>query len=402
MKFKKKNKIKQITSIDLFAGAGGMTLGFEQAGFQTLAAIENYPSCVEALNHNFPNLKVFPEDIRAIKSKNILNRCGLKRGELDVVYGGPPCQGFSIIGLRDRNDKRCGLIFEFHRIVSELQPKSFVMENVPGMISADNGKFLKKLLELLENDGYKITTPIQILDASEFGVPQARKRVFIVGIRDDIGLTFKYPNPTHRSLRINGNGNKRVNQFGDKLDQLPYCPSVRDAISDLPCVDRYDHLIDLDTIAYDKNPESDYAKIMRGAMDDTDSEYSAPIDWNKQICTGCRRTVHGKVLTGRFKETVPGQTVPISRLYKLKWDDVANTLRAGTPRERGAYSSPRPVHPEQPRVITVREGARLQSFPDWHRFHPTKWHGFMQVGNAVPPLLARAIAKELKKVLFGL
>jgi len=390
-----KSSSSKPTSIDLFAGAGGLALGFKQAGFQTRLFSDNDESCIEALDQNFPDVPIIDEDIRQVSGKDILDKSGLAFGELDVLLAGPPCQGFSLIGLRDRNDERSGLIYEFRRIVKEIKPKTIVMENVPGILSAEKGAFINELVRLLKIDGYRILSPLQILTASHFGVPQERKRVFLLGVRKDLKGDLSYPKRTHYSPR------EQSGQFDPEylFPGLKRCPSVWDAIHDLPVIDDYEHLVEDDTTPYTTDPQSAYARVMRGMTRDKQSKSHAPKKWDKLICTGCKRTVHGPVLTERCKNTPQGQTLPVSRLYKLKWDDVANTLRAGTPRERGAYSSPRPIHPEQPRVVSVREGARLQSFPDWHRFHPTKWHGFRQVGNAVPPLLARAVAKEIYSFL---
>ena len=398
-KEKNSKKTKKPILIDVFAGAGGMSLGFEEVGFRSVAGIENDPTCVDCLKTNFPNMHIISEDVSRISGRDVLADLGLAQGEVDVVGGGPPCQGFSLIGLRDRNDPRSGLIFRFHELVAAIQPKVFVMENVPGIMSTHKGKFLKDFVKLMEGDGYRIVHPIRILNAATYGVPQARRRVFVIGVREDLDIDLSYPEPTHVPPRYLANqltlphglinGNKRT-------------PTVRDAISDLPEVDRYDHLIESDETPYTSKPKSQYARMMRGLEKDKGSLLPIPKGFNREICTGCRRTVHGPVLIKRFSETQPGKVVPISRLYKLDWDSVSNTLRAGTPRERGAYSSPRPVHPKQLRVVTVREGARLQSFPDWHRFHVTKWHGFRQVGNAVPPLLARAVANSVKAGLLEL
>ncbi len=368
--------------VDLFAGVGGLSLGFAWAGFHSSLHVENDRTCVEALEKNFPNTPIIDKDIRTVTVAQIRKHFPKPKSEVDFVIGGPPCQGFSLIGLRDPNDPRSGLIFEFHRIVSELRPKFFVMENVPGIISANKGAFLAKLIDLLEGDGYKIQKPITTLVASDFGVPQERKRVFIVGVRSDIDFEFKYPKPTHKKSN------------STDLQKLPLTPNVFESISDLPDVERFPHLVEGDTVAYTGEPAHAYVQFLRGETKFAGLRLVRPKNWNKLHCTGCRRTVHGPVLTKRFIETEHGKVVPVSRLYKLDPNKVATTLRAGTPRERGAHSSPRPVHPFVPRVITVREGARLQSFPDWHQFHHTKWHGFRQVGNAVPPLLAYNIAKQ--------
>lgn len=378
-------------AIDLFAGVGGLSLGLKMANIEPLIGIENDKSCIEALNYNFPSKIIIGKDIRNISKNEMLDYLGSI--EVDVLAGGPPCQGFSLIGLRDPNDERSRLVFEFIRFAKELQPKFIVMENVPGMLSAQGGEFIKELINVFDEVGYNIRLPIKVLNAADYGVPQNRKRVFILGSRKDIKILPEYPLPTYMNIREN-----KVDIF---LGNLPKTPTVLEAIGDLPNIDNYDHLVEDDEVLYEIEPVSEYAKIMRGYID---SHFSIldKNNWNSKICSGCRRTVHGEVLTNRFKNTKQGDTAPVSRLYKLIEHDVANTLRAGTPRERGAYSAPRPIHPHFPRVVSVREGARLQSFPDWHRFHKTKWHGFRQVGNAVPPLLAMAVSKEIYKCLIQL
>lgn len=376
------------TAVDLFAGVGGISLGLKMAGIDPAVGVEFDESCIEALHHNFPEKTVIGKDIRQVSSDEI--RESLKGKELDLLAGGPPCQGFSLIGLRDPNDERSRLVFEFIRIARELQPKFLMMENVPGMLSAQKGDFIKEVVKLIEEAGYNVRLPIKVLNAAEYGVPQNRKRLFILASRKDLNILPNYPTPTHLNLR---------DLKDDYFTTLPKTPSVGEAIFDLIDIDKYDSLIEEDEIFYEKKPHTTYAKMMRGELPDSPYANLYKNTWNPQVCTGCRRTVHGEVLTQRFIETKQGQTAPVSRLYKLIENDVANTLRAGTPRERGAYSAPRPIHPILPRVISVREGARLQSFPDWHRFHKTKWHGFRQVGNAVPPLLAYAVGKEIKKCL---
>lgn len=390
---KKQNLNEKFKVIDLFAGAGGLLLGFEQAGFETISANENDPKAVEMLRFNYPWVKVIEKDIHHISGKDLMGT--LKPGEVDVLVGGPPCQGFSLIGLRKKDDPRNDLVFQFIRMLEEIRPRTFLMENVPGMLSVEKGLFVNELVKRFEEVGYIVKQPIKVLHADEYGVPQKRSRVIIIGWRRDLQMNIQYPEPTHISPRRKNRNGAQGDLFNKDLKATP---TVKDAILDLPDIDSYKYLIETDSTKYKKKPTSEYAKIMRGELFDSD-DLSVRQKWDKETCTGCRRTVHGKVLAKRCKDTPQGKTLPVSRLYKLKWDDVANTLRAGTPRERGAYSSPRPIHPFHPRVVSVREGARLQSFPDWIRFHPTKWHGFRQVGNSVCPLLARAIAKEIKKSL---
>jgi DNA (cytosine-5)-methyltransferase 1 len=214
--------------------------------------------------------------------------------------------------------------------------------------------------------------------------------VFLIGTRKDLNFHAAIPEATHFSARKKLLGIR--NEKG-----LPISPTVYDAIADLPEINEYDHLINEHVVLYDKPAHSEYSKMMRGLGPKANFFGSIPKGWDKSLCSNCKRVEHGPVLTKRFLETAQGTTVPVSRLYKLEWQNTANTLRAGTPSSRGSYSSPRPVHPETPRCISVREGARLQGFPDWFNFHPTKWHGFRQVGNSVSPLVAKAVAEAIRK-----
>ncbi len=376
------------TSIDLFAGVGGLTLGFRAAGIHTSHAVDIEASCAEVFPRNFPEVEFIQRSVAEFTDLEIE---ALAPNGIDVVAGGPPCQGFSLIGLRDPDDERSKLVFEFRRFVNILRPKYFVMENVPGMLSAERGRWIEELIKQLDGDGYTVSDPT-ILNASEFGVPQERKRVFLLGTRKDISAHLEAPVPTHWSPRTKNIGENGVS------GRIAFI-SVRDAIEDLPDIEKHDRLIEEHTVAYDKEPHSEYARMMRGVGNFKNFFGVPPLDWDPSICSNCKRIVHGEVLRGRFLETPQGVTVPISRLFKLKWDDVANTLRAGTPSSRGSYSSPRPVHPEEPRCVSVREGARLQGFPDWFDFHPTKWHGFRQVGNSVSPIVAKAVGEKIIEAL---
>lgn len=377
-----------INSIDLFAGVGGLTLGFRAAGIHTSHAIDIEASCAEVFPTNFPNADFIKKSVADFSNSEIER---LATSDVDVVAGGPPCQGFSLIGLRNPDDERSKLIFEFRRFVQVLRPKYFVMENVPGMLSAEKGRWVELLVTQLEADGYSISDPV-VLNATEFGVPQERKRVFLLGTRKDIFSHLEAPKATHWSPR------SKIDQ-SDKGSLLHKYVSVREAISDLPNIEAHDRLIEEHEIPYDKAPKSEYARMMRGIGNFRSYFGEPPQNWEPKICTNCKRIVHGEVLRQRFLETPQGETVPVSRLFKLKWDDVANTLRAGTPSTRGSYSSPRPVHPEELRCISVREGARLQGFPDWFVFHPTKWHGFRQVGNSVSPIVAKAVGEKIVEAI---
>jgi DNA (cytosine-5)-methyltransferase 1 len=210
-----------------------------------------------------------------------------------------------------------------------------------------------------------------VLNAADFGVPQDRRRLFLIGTRPDLPAPH-YPQP-------------RPNQA-----------NVAEAIGDLPNADDFAVLRTSDEVSTIWETHSSYARQLRG-FDRDPHDYSYPRPYDPHLLTSSLRTAHTPGSRARFSATLPGKTEPISRFRRLAADGLCNTLRAGTDSARGAHTSPRPIHPLFPRVITVREAARLHSYPDWFRFHATKWHGCRQIGNSVPPLLARAIASEILK-----
>ncbi|HEY9612668.1 DNA cytosine methyltransferase [Allocoleopsis sp.] len=387
-------------AIDLFAGAGGFSLGIEQAGFDVAVAVEYDPIHAGVHAFNFPQTKVLCADVAQLSGQDIQKAVGewaaknektsgrgshrLSKVPIDLVFGGPPCQGFSTIGKRQIDDVRNTLVFEFCRLVKELQPRYFVMENVPGLRMAKYSHILERLMSEFKAAGYELTEPVQVLNAANFGVPQQRRRLFILG--SQVGLNkLAYPEPELRS-------------------PSEYI-TVKDAIADLPNLDDFAELHKTDCIPLtpaqiDQMHEQAtlYVQKLRNLTSDfTNFAYSRW--WNSQLLTSSMQTQHTETSIERFKETPAGKLEPISRLRRLDWHKPCHTLRAGTGSDRGAYTSPRPIHPEYPRVISVREAARLHSFPDWFRFHITKWHGFRQVGNAVPPLLARALGDQILAAL---
>ncbi|MEB3279893.1 MAG: DNA cytosine methyltransferase [Lyngbya sp.] len=375
-------------AVDLFAGAGGMTLGFEQAGFDVLAAVEIDPIHCLVHEYNFPLWSVLCQDISELSADEIRTSSKIKNQEIDVVFGGPPCQGFSLIGKRLLEDPRNLLVFHFVRIVVELQPKYFVFENVKGMVSGKHQTFIQELINKFAYSGYKVQQPYQVLNAAYYGVPQNRERLFILGCREDLPLPH-YPEPTFKPP---------LSKVAKCYSHLPPSPTVRDALQDLPDIENYPELSQQDWADVCFYKPSFYGKILRGLVKNP-NDYSYPRQYNSQQLTCSLRTEHTIESIERFAQTPPGKTEPISRFHKLNPDGLCNTLRAGTPSSRGAYTSPRPIHPFTPRCITVREAARLHSYPDWFRFHVTKWHGFRQIGNSVPPLLAQAVASEIIKLL---
>ena len=373
---------RQPIAIDLFCGAGGMSLGFEQAGFDVVAAVDADPVHVATYAQNFPECCTLQADLSVLSGEELRSQAGLATRQIDVVFGGPPCGGFSMIGRRRANDPRNELLLHFARLVGELSPSCFVVENVEGLLKGPARSVLDAFVSRVGGAGYAVMTPFVSLDASDFGVPQTRRRVFVVG-SDISSWTFSYPTPT----------------FG--VDGAARRTTVWDAIGDLPSVDESDELLASDVYCGELHQaQSTYARILRGELADPDDR-SLREPGARDGLSGCLRTVHKAETVERFAATRPGCYESTSRFYRLSRDGFCPTLRAGSGREHGSFTAPRPIHPVQPRCITVREGARLQSFPDWVQFHPTKWHGFRQVGNAVPPLLARAVAVAVRDALPG-
>lgn len=377
---------KRPIAVDLFAGAGGMTLGFEQAGFDVLAAVEIDPIHCAVHEYNFPFCSVLCKSVEDTTGKEIRDRSNIGNSEIDVVISGSPCQGFSLMGKRVFDDPRNSLVFHFNRLVLELQPKFFVMENVRGITVGEHKQILKALIDEFKIKGYQVEENYQILNATYYGVPQARERLFLIGARDDVDLP-KYPQAITKPVNTSKLKSKH-------LSNLPICPTVWEAIGDLPEVEKYSDLLTKDWIIAEYGKASNYAAILRNINTLAD-DYSYDRLFDSRLLSSSLRTKHSQATIERFAATVQGEREPVSRFHKLHPAGVCNTLRAGTDKYRGSFTSPRPIHPFTPRCITVREAARLHSYPDWFRFHVTKWHGFRQVGNSVPPLLAKAVAAEI-------
>lgn len=402
-------------ALDLFSGAGGFSLGFEQAGYDVLASVEYDPIHCAVHAFNFPRTQILCDDIRTIRADAVRSAvaCGWRRhersgewdGEIDVIIGGPPCQGFSVIGKRQYDDVRNELVFSFSRLVAQLRPRHFVMENVPGMTSLVAGpepgspRLLDVLLDELKSHGYEVAPPT-ILNAAQFGVPQQRQRLILLGARFGCELpVYPIPETEPRSRRP-------VDRCeSDSEASSCHCPTVSEAIGDLPDVDRVPTLRYTDETQLTKRAlgrmhkrSSSYAKILLGLEQDR-NDYAYRRIWEADKLTSSLRTIHASNVTERFAATEQGCPEPVSRFLRLHPNGVSPTLRAGTHYERGSFNAPRPIHPTLPRVISVREAARLHSFPDWFRLHWTKWHGFRQVGNAIPPRMARALGRETMRAL---
>jgi len=262
--------------------------------------------------------------------------------------------------------------------VRELQPDYFVLENVQGLLLGQALGLLNSFLLRVKRAGYSYVTPISLLDSSAFDIPQRRRRLFVLGYKNYL------PAPAYpKSGATNGHTKRSAT-------------TVWDALGDLPDVDEIDDLLYTDAYVGELGKPSDYVRKLNRRP------HFAQIDalhLERNGISGCLRTLHTPRTVRRFDATEPGTFEPVSRFYRLSKTGIAPTLRAGTGNSHGSFTAARPIHPESPRCITVREAARLHSFPDWFDFHPTIWHGFRQVGNSVPPFLAEAVAKTVKRAL---
>jgi DNA (cytosine-5)-methyltransferase 1 len=362
-----------------------MALGFEKAGFDVLAAVELDPVHLAAHERNFPLCQPLCGDVARVTAEEVKLAAGAGwrrrypgskfAGSIDCVFGGPSCQGFSVIGPRNPGDRRNALVHEFVRVVAEVRPRWFVLENVPGLVSPAYREVLARLYAGLRDAGYRVAPP-WVLNARDHGVPQERKRVFVVGARLD-------------------------QQLPDEPAVATEHVSVADALDDLPVLGRFQRLFDEDSLALTGGQmeamlarQSAYVKRLNGTIVE-ESDLSDHRPWDPSVVTSVSLTAHSDEVVARFRRLKPGVRDEVGRLPKLDSERQSPTLRAGTGRDHGSFTSARPVHHRSPRVITVREAARLHGFPDWFGFHVTRWHGFRQVGNAVPPLLAQTVARAV-------
>ncbi|MGE0367195.1 MAG: DNA cytosine methyltransferase [Phycisphaerales bacterium] len=365
-------------AVDLFSGAGGMSLGFQQAGFEVAAAFDYNQRCVDAHAENFLRGESAKADLSKATGKELRKLGKLGRRHIDALFGGPPCGGFSIAGQRDPDDPRNKLLLRFAALVDELRPSFFVVENVRGLLIGDAMKVLERFRSKVEKAGYEVAWPVRILNAADYGVPQKRERIFILGCKSNLVLP-EYPEATTPA----GSDRRIV---------------VADAIDDLALIDKYSDRIEGDVYTGPLGVPSAYSLGLRAGADGQRRRDRNCRRRNRTL-GGCEHVVHTRDAIDRFKRTKPGTREAISRMFRLADDGLSPTLRAGTDLAHGKFTAVRPIHYRHARCITVREAARLHSFPDWFSFHPTKWHGFMQIGNSVPPLLAKAVARSVLAAL---
>lgn len=340
---------KKFTCLDLFCGAGGLSLGFEQAGFTILGGVEWDKAAFKTHKFNFPFGKEYCGDIKDIRDDQILENFK----DVDVIVGGPPCQGFSSANRHDKeeDDPRNQLFFEYLRFIRLLNPKAFLIENVKEILTKNKGYAKNRILELTEEMGY--TVSVKVLQASDYGVPQRRRRAVFVGIRKDLNKVFDF----------------------DKLETVKQEVTVYDALRDI--INPEDRT---------SNAFLDYAK------DSKFLENHNP----KFPCEKVQRRMSFVPQGGNWKNVPPElwdtqrDNRHSSAYRRLKMDEPSITIDTG----HMNY-----FHPLEHRTPTVRESARLQSFPDSFIFVGTQSDQLRQVGNAVPPLMAKALATEIKSLI---
>lgn len=364
--------------IDLFSGVGGLSLGAARAGFRVAASAELDPIASKSHSENFPNTKHIERDVGKLSGQDLLKASGVTKGKLAGLIGGPPCQGFSLIGRRDQADPRNDLFGHFFRLVSETLPAFYLAENVPGILSSNNKAFIEQAMSVLPKH-YVRLEPIKV-PANLYGAPTTRIRVFFIGYDPD---------------RL---GAIREADFAPDEDLAPTL--VRDALFGLTSVQSHWQTEAQSWRAVKKLPSTAFGKRVFDMVPDGVGNVEAITRLKKQsIASGFLGTEHTPATVERFNLLEPGEIDSVYRSPRLKLDGFCPTLRAGTNSDKGSYQAVRPIHPRSPRVISPREAARLQGFPDWFVFNPTKWHSFRQIGNSVSPLIAEALTQKLRKKL---
>ncbi|MCE2404590.1 MAG: DNA cytosine methyltransferase [Dehalococcoidia bacterium] len=370
------------TAIDLFAGAGGLSTGFQQAGFDVVAANDSDPYAAATYRLNHPSTLFVGGSIESITEAEFLGGTGLHRGELDVLVGGPPCQAFSVYNhRRGMHDERSGLFREYLRMVHGLLPRMVVIENVTGITSIDGGRAVHDIKDSLRNLGYHVESAV--LKAEEYGVPQERRRIFFVGSRSY--LPIRWPTPTYAAC-------ENIFTIGHNLKPLV---TVDEAIGDLPTLNNSEGAEKMD---YTAAPVSDYQRQSRSGSAWVFNHVApqlAPINLERMKHIppgGSWRDIPYQLLPAGMK--LANRSDHTKRYGRLHPDGQACTIMTRCDVHWGAY-----IHPYQDRAITVREAARFQSFPDKFQFLGSRGEQYKQVGNAVPPLLAAAVANDVAFML---
>lgn len=352
---------KKYNVIDLFSGAGGLSQGFKQAGYNILAGIDFDDPALKTYSYNFPEAKALKEDLFKVEDSLEDIENNLNGSKVDVVIAGPPCQGFSLTGSRDLNDTRNELYLAVVHAVKYFQPKAFLIENVPGMATLYKGVIKQQILNTFEDLGYSVTVTSKPLLAADYGVPQIRKRMFFVGFKKELGYDyFQFPKPL--------------------LSKETHVTTA-EAISDLPSLENDE--LGAEVMDYIMEPQSTYQKLMRKNSDKifnhVGTKHTEEVKW-----------VISQVPEGGNHKNLP-EGVGTSRKFNEAW----TRYHSQKPSKTIDTGHRNHFHYKWNRVPTVRENARLQSFPDSFRFLGTKTQQNKQVGNAVPPILSQVIAEKM-------
>lgn len=348
--------------MDLFSGVGGLSYGFSRLPeFEIIAANEIEKDIAIAYTLNHPGVTMMNCDINDLTEEKLGE--ALKGQQIDIVIGGPPCQSYSTLGKR-RMDDRANLFMQYKRVLNILKPKAFIFENVVGILSMDKGNLFKQVQEEFEELGYSLKH--KVLNAVDYGVPQQRERVILVGFQGE--NNYEYPAPTH------GEGLK------------PYV-TLRQAIGDLPVLKSGQS-----GSCYANQQSNEFLQFVRGNVLEL-TEHSAPKNGDHLI------RIMETLKDGQCKDDLPEDIRPKSgygnTYAKLWWDRPSTTIT----RNFACPSSSRCIHPRDSRAMSIREGARLQSFPDDYKFYGSDSMKRLEIGNAVPPLLSVAIAKQMLDTL---
>jgi DNA (cytosine-5)-methyltransferase 1 len=376
------SETRDLKIIDLFCGCGGISTGFKNEGFQVLLGADINPHALKTFQRNFPKAKAVETDLSGINPQELLRTMGLKSGELDALVGGPPCQGFSKnVPARNRyhSDPRNKLLLTYIDFVRVFKPKFVVIENVAEMMNGFKGAYTEEIVGSLEKAGYEVE--FERLLAADYGVPQLRRRAFFFANRVGVPVTV----PAVRRLAPKGEPDLFTKE-------LPYgYVNVWDAIGDLPSLEAGEGN---NPCEYAKKPASDYQRLMRAKSEKLHDHVARKLT-DPQL----ERVKHLRPGMGEGVDALPKHLRPKSgysgAYARLIPDEPARTIT------RWVFhpGSGRFYHPYDDRVITIREAARLQSFPDWFVFDGTYIQKSHQVGEAVPPLLAQAFAAEIAKAL---
>jgi DNA (cytosine-5)-methyltransferase 1 len=372
--------LRNPTAISLFSGAGGCSLGFQQSNYDIRFAVDIDADAVESYRRNFPKTICEKADVREFSATLLLERARLQPGELDILLGGPPCQGFSSAGVKAGKDPRNSLLLHYVRLLEGVRPKWFLMENVEGLLTNGGGSHIRDAVAEFLEAGYSVN--VEKVYAQGYGVPQRRKRVLIVGNR--IGHDFVFPDP--------------VTQFSGNIFRKGET-TFSTAVGDLPPAAENPN----QTVAFRKTPQNELQSCLRGDVQAVNDHYSP---------------VLSKILLERVEGLRSGQTMKDlpehlqhesfrRRAFRRVMDGTPVEKRGGAPSGLKRLFANEPsltitsaatrefVHPIENRLLTLRECARLQTFPDWFEFAGSAASRIRQIGNAIPPILARKVGEHI-------